>query len=79
MHLLEEKKIMKLTISGHSNTMIYNFVYKRKYGLEEKEIAFQYKYGAPLDFHSHSLVNLNVESHLQEKKAYVSRWGCEGK
>jgi hypothetical protein len=44
MHLLE-KKIMKWTIFGHSNT-IYNSMYKRKYGLEEKEIAFQYIYGA---------------------------------
>ena len=29
--------------------MTYNFVYKRKYGLEEKELAFMYKFGTPLD------------------------------
>jgi hypothetical protein len=67
-HLLG-KKIIKWTIFGHSNTIIYNSVYKRKYGLEKKEIAFQYKYGAPLDFHSHSLMNLNIESHVVGKES----------
>jgi hypothetical protein len=41
---------MKWTIFGHSNTMIYTSMYKKKYSLEEKEIAFQYKYDAPLPF-----------------------------
>jgi hypothetical protein len=44
-------------------------MYKRKYGLEGKEIAFQYKYGALLDFHNHSLMNLNVESHVAGKES----------
>jgi hypothetical protein len=68
MHLLE-KKFMKWTISGHSNTMIYNSVYKRKYGLEEKETAFLYKYGVPLNFHNCSLMNSNVESHVAGKES----------
>jgi hypothetical protein len=50
-------------------------MYKRKYGLDEKETTFQYKYGSPLDFHSHSLMNLNVESHVAD----MSRWGHEGR
>jgi hypothetical protein len=47
---------MKWTIFGHSNTMIYNSMYKRKYGLEKKETTFQYKYDALLDLQSHSLM-----------------------
>jgi hypothetical protein len=60
---------MKWTNFGHSNTMIYNSVYKRKYGLEKKEAVLQYKYGAPLNFHCHSLMNLNVEFHVVGKES----------
>jgi hypothetical protein len=42
--------------------MIYNSMCKKKYGLEEKETIFQYKYCIPLDFSSHSLMSLIVES-----------------
>ena len=68
MHLLG-KKFIKWTIFGHSNTLIYNSVYKKRYSLEKKDIAFQYKYGARLDFHSHSLMNLNVDSHIVGKES----------
>jgi hypothetical protein len=49
--------------------MIYNSIHKRKYSLEKKETAFQYKYGALLNFHSHSLMNLNVESSVAKKES----------
>jgi hypothetical protein len=70
---------MKLTISSHSNTMIYNSMYKRKYGLEKKETTFLYKYNAPHDFHNYSLMNSNVKSRIAGKEAGVWRWGHEGR
>jgi hypothetical protein len=47
--------------------MIYNSMYKIKYGSEKKKTAFQYKYGAPLNFYNQSLMKLNVESHIAGK------------
>jgi hypothetical protein len=60
---------MKWTISGHSNTMIYNSLYKRKYGLEEKETTFLYKYSALLDFYNYSLIKSNVKSCVAGKES----------
>ena len=54
-------------------------MYKRNYSLEEKETTFQYKYNAPLDFHSHSLMNLNVESRIAGKESRHVKGVCEGR
>jgi hypothetical protein len=67
MHLLE-KKIMKWTISGHSNTMIQTLCIKECMVWKRKRLHL-------LDFHNHSFMNLNVESRVAGKESRCVKVG----